>query len=168
MWNVALSDTQITDVFSSGVDPLSPDLVGYWTFDEGTGQAVADGSSAGNDGFLGETSNPDSADPRWVDAAATGVEEGPIPVDGGPFLEPNYPNPFHSTTTLRFSLAEAGYLRLRVYDAQGRWVETVAEGVYGAGTHEVIVDGALLPGGVYFYQLETPNGQRTGRMWHVR
>ncbi|MCH8960428.1 MAG: T9SS type A sorting domain-containing protein [Bacteroidetes bacterium] len=168
MWNVALTDTQITDIFSSGVDPLSSGLVGYWTFDEGTGQAVADLSSAGNDGFLGAISDPDSADPLWVDAAATGVEEGPVPADGGLFLEPNYPNPFHSTTTLRFSLAEAGYLRLRVYDAQGRWVETVAEGVYGAGTHEVIVDGALLPGGVYFYQLKTPNGQRTGRMWHVR
>ncbi len=168
MWNVALSDTQITDLFSAGVDPLSSGLVGYWTFDEGTVQAVADLSSAGNDGFLGETSDPDSADPLWVDAAATGVEEGPVPVDGGPFLEPNYPNPFHNTTTLRFSLAEAGYLRLTVYDAQGRWVETVAEGLYGAGTHEVTVDGALLPGGVYFYQLNTPHGQRTGRMWHVR
>ncbi len=83
MWNVALSDTQITDIFSSGVDPLSSGLVGYWTFDEGMGQAVADGSSAGNDGFLGEISDPDPADPRWVDAAATAVEEGPIPVDGG-------------------------------------------------------------------------------------
>ena len=168
MWNVALSDTQITDLFSAGVDPLLPGLVGYWAFDEGTGQTVADMSSAGNDGFLGEISDPDSADPLWVDAAATGVEQGPIAEEAGLSLEPNYPNPFYSTTTLRFSLAEAGYLRLTVYDAQGRWVETVAGGLYGTGTHEVIVDGALLPGGVYFYQLKTPNGQRTGRMWHVR
>ena len=69
MWNVALTDAQITDVFGSGVDPLSSGLLGYWTFDEGTGQAVADLSPAGNDGFLGERPDPDSADPLWVDGA---------------------------------------------------------------------------------------------------
>ena len=63
MWNVALSDTQIADVFSVGIDLLSTELVGYWAFDEGTGQAVADLSQAGNDGFLGETPEDDSADP---------------------------------------------------------------------------------------------------------
>ncbi len=66
MWNVALTDAQITDVFSSGVDLLSSGLVGYWTFNEGTGQVVADLSPAGNDGFLGEGPDPDSADPPWA------------------------------------------------------------------------------------------------------
>ena len=75
MWNVALTDTQITDVFGSGVDPLSSGLLGYWTFNEGTGQAVADLSPAGNDGFLGELPDPDSADPLWVDGA---VEPSPF------------------------------------------------------------------------------------------
>ena len=66
MWNVAFTDAQITDLFSSGVDPLASGLVGYWTFNEGTGQVVADLSPAGNDGFLGESPDPDSADPLWV------------------------------------------------------------------------------------------------------
>ena len=69
MWNVALTDAQITDVFGSGVDPLSSGLLGYWAFNEGTGQAVADLSPAGNDGFLGERPDPDNADPLWVDSA---------------------------------------------------------------------------------------------------
>jgi len=67
MWNVALTDAQITGVFSSGVDPLSSGLVGYWTFNEGTGQVVADLSPAANDGFLGELPEPDSADPLWAE-----------------------------------------------------------------------------------------------------
>jgi len=66
MWNVALTEAQITDVFSSGVDPLAFGLVGYWNFNEGTGQVVADLSPAGNEGFLGELPDPDSADPLWV------------------------------------------------------------------------------------------------------
>ena len=34
-------------------------------FDEGGGQLVTDLSAAGNDGFLGESPQPDSADPLW-------------------------------------------------------------------------------------------------------
>ena len=72
MWNVALTDVQITEVFSSGVDPLSPGLAGYWTFNEGAGQVVADLSPTGNDGFLGEFPDPDNRDPLWVgDAVET-------------------------------------------------------------------------------------------------
>ena len=67
MWNVAFSEAQITDLFSSGVDPLSSGLVGYWTFNEGTGQVAADLSPAGNHGFLGENPDPDSSDPLWVE-----------------------------------------------------------------------------------------------------
>ena len=67
MWNLALSDAQIKELFSSGVDPLSSGLVGYWNFNEGTGQVTADLSSAENNGFLGEFPEPDNADPVWVD-----------------------------------------------------------------------------------------------------
>ena len=40
------------------------DLVGHWTFDEGSGTTVADVSGNGNDGTI--TSNPDFVDPKWV------------------------------------------------------------------------------------------------------
>ncbi len=65
MWSLALTDAQIAAVFSSGVDASSADLVGYWNFDEGGGQLVTDLSWAGNDGFRGESPEPDSADPVW-------------------------------------------------------------------------------------------------------
>jgi len=65
MWNRALGDGEIASIAANGVDPGSAGLVGYWNFDEGTGQDVADGSPAGNHGFLGESAGPDGADPRW-------------------------------------------------------------------------------------------------------
>ncbi len=65
MWSLVLTDAQIAAVVSSGVDEDSPGLVGYWNLDEGGGQLVTDLSSAGNDGFLGEDTGPDSADPLW-------------------------------------------------------------------------------------------------------
>ncbi len=65
VWNVALTAAQITEVTSVGVDVRSAGLIGYWDFDEGVGQDVADLSPAGNDGFRGANTGPDSADPTW-------------------------------------------------------------------------------------------------------
>jgi len=65
VWNVALTEAQIAEVASVGVDPQSAGLVGYWNFDEGVGQQVLDLSPAGNDGFRGANTGPDSADPTW-------------------------------------------------------------------------------------------------------
>ncbi len=97
----------------------------------------------------------------------TAVEDRPE-VPETPRLIESYPNPFRSTTTIQFSLSDAGYIRLRLYNTLGQLVETLAEGRYSAGTHTVTVAGADLPGGVYLYQLETPNGQQMGKLLHVR
>ncbi len=59
MWNVVLTDGEINEVFDSGVDRDSPALVGYWSFDEGSGQVVSDLSAAGNNGFRGENPGAD-------------------------------------------------------------------------------------------------------------
>jgi hypothetical protein len=68
MWNVTLTDVQVQDVFGNGVNPAAPGLVGYWPFDEGSGQVVADVSPAANHGFLGTDDLPsgDTADPAWL------------------------------------------------------------------------------------------------------
>lgn len=43
-----------------------PELVGYWSFDEGSGQTAFDGSGNGNHGTLGFTSASEQSDPTWV------------------------------------------------------------------------------------------------------
>ncbi|MFQ6097151.1 MAG: LamG-like jellyroll fold domain-containing protein [Armatimonadota bacterium] len=40
-------------------------LVGYWKFDEGTGQTCADSSGNGNNGTLGSDSSVQTEDPTW-------------------------------------------------------------------------------------------------------
>lgn len=42
------------------------DLVGYWTFDEGTGQTVFDSSAYNNHGVLGSTASVETSDPTRV------------------------------------------------------------------------------------------------------
>jgi len=163
MWNVALSDLQIADVFSVGIDLLSTGLVGYWAFDEGTGQAAVDLSPAGNDGFLGETPEVDSADPLW--------EGTPVSVGDTPELKPetfrleqNYPNPFNPTTQIQFSLPQDSDIRLVVFDLLGREVQVLAEGRYTASTYSVTFDGTNRASGIYLYQLQAGTQQLTGEM----
>ncbi len=167
MWNVALSDTQIADVFSVGIDPLSTGLVGYWAFDEGTGQAVADLSQAGNDGFLGETTEVDSADPLW-EATPVSVEDAPELKPETFRLEQNYPNPFNPTTQIMFGLPMDSDIRLVVFDVLGRQVQVLAEGRYTAGTYTVTANMKNFVSGLYLYQLDTPTAKLTGKMLLIK
>ncbi|MGD8719898.1 MAG: T9SS type A sorting domain-containing protein [Candidatus Zixiibacteriota bacterium] len=71
-------------------------------------------------------------------------------------LAPAYPNPARGEATFAFSLAEAGDVRVEVYDLTGRRIATPAAGPYAAGEYEVAWDiGATsaVPPGVYVYRL---------------
>jgi hypothetical protein len=81
----------------------------------------------------------------------------------------NYPNPFGSTTDIRFQLTDPGRAMLRIIDPSGRVVRGFDLGTVGMGIHHVTWDGRngsgeVLPSGVYFYQLNFPGETRTGRM----
>jgi hypothetical protein len=70
-------------------------------------------------------------------------------------LSQNYPNPFNPSTTIRFSLPRNARISLVLYNNLGQQMEVLAEGEYSAGTHDVRVDGSILPSGIYFYELRS-------------
>ena len=43
-------------------------------------------------------------------------------------LSPNYPNPFNSSTTIAYEILHSGYVKLLIYDIQGRGIENLYEG----------------------------------------
>jgi hypothetical protein len=65
------------------------------------------------------------------------------------------PNPFNQTTTIRYALAEAGAVKLIVYDVLGRTVQVVDVPQAAAGSHQWRFDGGNLASGVYFVKLQT-------------
>lgn len=74
-------------------------------------------------------------------------------------LARNYPNPFNPHTTIGFDLDEAADLRLNVFDASGRLVDTLLDGPLPAGGHDVVWmgtdgQGKDVASGVYHYRLE--------------
>jgi len=84
----------------------------------------------------------------------TDVTEGEeIPAEYS--LAQNYPNPFNPSTTIRYSLLEAGDVTLRVYNLLGQVVKIVFDNVsQSAGTHSVVFSASELPSGIYFYSFK--------------
>ncbi len=66
----------------------------------------------------------------------------------------NYPNPFNPETTIRYTLPQAGKVRLAVYDLLGHEVAVLVDGSRPAGHHTVRFDGDALPSGSYVYRLQ--------------
>jgi|GEM_PF-6256796 len=70
-------------------------------------------------------------------------------------LEPGYPNPFAHTTTIPFSLSESAHVKLFVYDALGRVVETLVDEILPPGNHQATWAPGQIVSGHYFYRLES-------------
>ncbi|MBD3166133.1 T9SS type A sorting domain-containing protein [bacterium] len=94
------------------------------------------------------------------------VGEGSLPNEYA--LEQNYPNPFNPETTIQFSLREAGDVRLTVYNVHGQVVETIADGTFNAGRHEIAFNASHLAGGIYFYRLDVNGFHAVKKMMLVR
>ncbi len=76
VWNVARTEEQIAGAMLRPLNGDEPGLVGYWRFDEGSGQTVADSSQRANHGHLGREPSVDSYDPKWC---ASDVFNGAAP-----------------------------------------------------------------------------------------
>ena len=83
-------------------------------------------------------------------------------------LSQNYPNPFNPSTTISFQLPEASFISLKVFDALGSEVETIAEGKYPAGVHEVNFDAKKLSSGLYMYRIISGTNELTRKMMVVK
>ncbi|MCX6162637.1 MAG: T9SS type A sorting domain-containing protein, partial [Ignavibacteriae bacterium] len=79
-------------------------------------------------------------------------------------LSQNYPNPFNPSTAIRYDLPKAGFVKLTVFDALGREVESLVNERQSAGTYEVTFSGMNYPSGVYFYRLQSGDYTDTKRL----
>lgn len=105
------------------------------------------------------------------DAAATPVPDE-LP-QAAAVLHQAYPNPFNPSTTIGFSLARAGQVRLEVFSAAGRLLRTLVQRQLGVGDHEVVwqgndLTGAPVASGTYYYRLSCCEASQTGSVTLVR
>jgi hypothetical protein len=91
----------------------------------------------------------------------------------GPRLLQNAPNPFVSSTTIRFYLAQPGDARIEIFTVTGQRVAAQELPGLTAGWHQHRIDGHddagnPLPGGVYFYKVIAPGWTDVQSMVLVR
>ena len=95
--------------------------------------------------------------------AGVGIEETKGIPDGFSLLQ-NYPNPFNPSTTITYTVLEAGMVQLTVYNLLGQQVASLINGRVQAGTHRVEFNAAGLSSGVYVYRMQSGAYTETRRM----
>ncbi len=84
-----------------------------------------------------------------------------------------FPTPFNAEVTIPFTVAEAGPVRLTVYNLMGQQVHILADGWVDAGSHRVRWDGRTAAGveaasGVYWVVLQAGDVVQTAKLALIR
>ena len=83
-------------------------------------------------------------------------------------LSQNYPNPFNPNTTIRFSLPEAGNVKLTLFNILGQEIKTLVNEFKESGVHTINFDASGLNSGMYIYELESGSFVQTRKMTLVK
>lgn len=180
IWNVARTGQEIFQYMNHPLSGDEPNLVAYWNFNEGFGQAIRDLTAHAIDGRLGYADTTDECDPTWaistapIDTMIIDGIDGPsasLPIRIS--VEPNYPNPFNDGTKIGFALPATADITLEIYDMLGRRVRTLAEGPFASGRHSIVwdgraEDGAALSSGVYFCKMTSGDFAEARKLVMVR
>lgn len=89
-------------------------------------------------------------------------------VPRGNVLDPNYPNPFNPSTTIRYQLSSPSNVRLTIYDDLGREVGVLAQGAQSAGRYVVQWDASHFASGRYQYRLKAEDLEGKGTFVQTR
>ena len=80
----------------------------------------------------------------------------------------NYPNPFNPATKIKFNLAKADFVTLKVYNVLGTEIASLVNAYLAAGQHEIFFDASEYSSGVYFYELRSGKYSETRKMVLLR
>ncbi len=65
----------------------------------------------------------------------------------------NYPNPFNSSTTIRYQVLYPSFVKIELFDINGKHIKTLREEYQNTGTYNFKFYADDLPSGTYFYRL---------------
>jgi hypothetical protein len=80
----------------------------------------------------------------------------------------NYPNPFNSSTIIKYILPESGHVSLCIYNLSGQEIAMLYAGNQSAGEHEVKWTPGDLASGVYFFRLQTGESVQLGKILYQK
>ncbi len=83
-------------------------------------------------------------------------------------LYQNFPNPFNPATIIKYQLAEAADVTLKIFDILGREVKTLINKHQAAGNYKIEFNADGLASGMYIYRLKAGNYMGTKKMILLR
>ena len=97
----------------------------------------------------------------------TGINTG-LQAPAEYMLSQNYPNPFNPVTSINYSIATAGNVKLTIFDLLGKEVSVAVNEYKTAGNYSVNFNGGSLSSGMYYYKLESGNYSETRKMMLIK
>lgn len=79
-------------------------------------------------------------------------------------LYQNYPNPFNPVTNISYELRITSYVKLKIFDVNGKEILTLVNEKQNGGDYKVEWDASECSSGIYFYKLETESFSETRQM----
>lgn len=101
---------------------------------------------------------------RLLKSSVIGINHISSEIPANYKLSQNYPNPFNPTTNIEFSLPEKSFVKLNVFDINGRQISQLVNENLSAGTFKYDFNAENHPSGTYFYKLETDKFSETKKM----
>jgi hypothetical protein len=97
---------------------------------------------------------------KTVTVSATEVNE----------LAQNYPNPCNPSTVIKYAIAKAGNVELKVYNTLGEEVATLANEYKEAGSYTATFNaaGLNLPSGIYIYRIKAAGFTETKKLMLIK
>ncbi|MFZ4621011.1 MAG: T9SS type A sorting domain-containing protein [Bacteroidota bacterium] len=83
-------------------------------------------------------------------------------------LQQNYPNPFNPSTTIEYSVAVPGNVRLTVYNELGKECAVLFDRTMEAGSYRYMFDASALPSGVYYYRIQSAGSSHVKKLMLVK
>jgi hypothetical protein len=83
-------------------------------------------------------------------------------------LSQAYPNPFNPTTSVELTVAQEGFVSVKVYNLMGQVIATLHEGNLMANSYSFTWDAADMASGMYILQAETDGNVDTQKIMYMK
>jgi subtilisin family serine protease len=138
------------------IDEIRAALMDHALSDDQTGAALPDNDWGwGKLDIFAALSNVATSTERLADLGTIGLSQA-------------QPHPVRSQARIAYQLEQSGEATLALYDALGRRVAVLAQGVMPAGTHTAEIDASQLPSGLYLLRLSAQGRSATQAVTVVR
>jgi len=107
----------------------------------------------------------------WFNTLVGVKENNEVPTDF--ILSQNYPNPFNPTTNIRYSIRNAGMVRIDIFNSLGQRIDTIVNIEQNPGQYVVTWNGKNMFGqdvasGIYLYKISANNYSQTKKMMLIK